>query len=229
MGRPFDSEIEIPRLPTYNQPMFQLQIEKSDLLPNLNSPPPPLKELIARAMEQRWDLKVVKQQIAVNQAQLYTAVGNIIPDPSYSTGSSKSGNPPAGPRLSGYFLTLNVELPVFTYSQGDITRLKATIKQLHAQYGATQNQVIQDVTQAYQSLIMARDKIKVYQEHILADADEVARLARRSYEVGASDITSTLQAQQQNVQTKQSYLEGVTAYTQAYTDLEQALGEPMDY
>jgi cobalt-zinc-cadmium efflux system outer membrane protein len=229
MGRPYQSEIDIPRLPTYNQPMFKLQIEKSDLLPNLNAPPPALKDLIARAMDQRWDLKVVKQQIAVAQAQLYTAAGNIIPDPSYGIGSSVGGNPPTGPQLKGYFLTLNIELPVFTYSQGDIARLRATIKQYHAQYAATQNQVVQDVTLAYNSLMMARDKIKVYQEHILADADEVARLARRSYEVGAADITSTLQAQQQNVQTKQAYLDAVTNYTQAYTDLEQSTGEPMDY
>lgn len=69
--------------------------------------------------------------------------------------------------------------------------------------------------------------MRVYQEHVLADSYEVARLARRSYEVGQSDITSTLQAQQANVQIRSQYLDAVTSYAQSFTELEQSCGTPL--
>ena len=52
-------------------------------------------------------------------------------------------------------------------------------------------------------------------------------MARRGYEVGQNDITSTLAAQQANVQIKAAYLDAVRAYQQAFTDLEQAVGHPL--
>ena len=62
---------------------------------------------------------------------------------------------------------------------------------------------------------------------MLADSYEVARLARRSYEVGQSDITSTLQAQQANVQIRSQYLDAVMSYASAFTDLELSTGAPL--
>jgi outer membrane protein TolC len=63
---------------------------------------------------------------------------------------------------------------------------------------------------------------------VLADSNEVARLSRRSYEVGQSDINSTLLAQQANIQIRSQYLDAVMQYQQAYTDLEQACGTPLE-
>ena len=51
-------------------------------------------------------------------------------------------------------------------------------------------------------------------------------MARRGYEVGQTDLTATLAAQQANVQTKAAYLEAVRNYQQSLTDLEQAIGHP---
>ncbi len=142
-------------------------------------------------------------------------------------GHSSSGNAPTGPKLSAWFFTLNAEAPITNWNQGDIFRLKATATQLNYQIGAQRNIVISDVSSAYQNLVAQREKIRAYQDHVLADSYEVARLARRSYEVGQSDITSTLQAQQANVQIRSQYLDAVTSYSAAFTDLEQACGTPL--
>lgn len=223
MGGDLDAPLDVPRLPN----TFTLRAEKSDLLPDFEHAVPALKDLVELALANRLELKLINQQIAVAQAQLYNAIGNIIPDPQVTTGQSTSGNPPTGPKLTGFFVTLNIELPLLTFSQGDIARLKATIRQYYQQYHGQENQIIGEVAAAYNNLIAARQRIKVYQDHLLADSQEVARLARRSYEFGQSDITATLQAQQANVQVRIQYLEAVSAYTQAFTDLEQAVGEPL--
>lgn len=224
IGRDVEGAIEVNQLPGF----FKLKVEKCDFLPDFEEQVPPLKEYIATAMVARPELKVIKNQIKLAQAQLRSAYGNITPDPNFIVGDSVNGNAPSGPKVRGIFVTINQELPLYNFQQGDIFRLKATIKQLQSQYLAQKNQVVGEVSSAYQDLIVARNRIRTYLEHVLADSDEVARLARRSYEVGQSDITSTLQAQQANIQVREAYLDSVNRYQDAYTALEQAVGEPLD-
>ncbi len=85
----------------------------------------------------------------------------------------------------------------------------------------------EEVITAYQQLSLARERVGYFQTKILPKSDQVAKMARRGYEVGQNDITSTLAAQQTNVQTKLAYLDSVRTYQQALTDLEQAVGHPL--
>lgn len=223
LGRTFNSPISVARLPS-----FEAKDQRSELLPDYNLPVPPVTEFISEALANRLELKINDQQIKLTRAQLNTSYGNVIPDPQIGYGSSTNINLPSGPKLNGVFATLNFELPVFTYQQGDIARLKATLKQFQLQDAAIRNQINADVTSAYNNLITARNRLRTYQQHVLADSAEVARLARRSYEVGQSDISDTLIAQQQNIQVRKDYLDAVSNYQQAYTDLEQSIGEPIE-
>jgi cobalt-zinc-cadmium efflux system outer membrane protein len=223
MGRQYSSPVSAPRLPP-----FELKAEKTELLPDYSVPVPPVTDFIAEAMENRIELKTNAAQIRLTKAQLLNAAGNILPNPSIAYGGSTETNLPSGPKLNGLFTTINMEAPLYTFSQGDIARLRATLRQFKAQEAAIRNQIIADVTAAYNNLITARNRIQTYQDHVLADSAEVARLARRSYEVGQSDITATLAAQQANFQVRQAYLDAVSSYQQAFTDLEQSIGEPID-
>jgi cobalt-zinc-cadmium efflux system outer membrane protein len=222
MGRGPDSTLSIGRLP-----VIRVRAERTGLLPDLNKTVPPVNEFMEMALSNRLELRILAAQISVAEAQLQNAWGNIIPNPVLVTGYSANGNAPSGPKIKATFFTMNYEVPMFSYSQADIPRLKATIRQFHAQILAQRNQIASDVTTAYNHLLIARKRIAAYQDHILADSERVARLARRSYEVGQSDITSTLAAQQANVQVKQNYLDAVSNYQQAFTDLEQAVGVPL--
>lgn len=222
MGRNVEQPIAVTKLP-----LFQLHAEKSELLPDFDLQVPPMRDFIDLAMSNRLELKIISQQVAVAKAQLLNAYGSIIPNPQINSGHSYAGNPATGPGLNGYFIGVNMELPVFTTSQGDIARLRATIKQHQSQYKSQENLIVGEVSSAYNNLLNARERIQVYQTHVLAESQEVARLARLSYEVGQSDITSTLAAQQANIQVRSQYLDAVTAYQQAFTDLEQAVGEPL--
>ncbi len=229
MGRGVDDLMNVPGLPgfTGQSAAFRLTGEKSDILPDFDRPIPPLQDFIDLAFEHRLELKSLNAQMRVNAANLRTAYGNIIPNPMLTFGKSSSGNAPTGPKLSATFFTLNAETPFSNWHQGDIFTYKATAKQLHYQIGAMRNQIMSEVTSAYQNLVAQREKIRAYQDHVLSDSYAVARLARRSYEVGQSDITSTLQAQQANVQIRTQYLDAVMSYALAFTDLEQSSGLPL--
>jgi outer membrane protein TolC len=229
MGKGVDDLINVPGLPgfTGQSAAFHLNGEKSDILPDFDKPIPPLQYFIDLAFEHRLELLSLNAQMRVNRANLRLAYGNVIPNPMLTFGKSSAGNPPTGPKLNATFFTLNAEVPFSNWHQGEIFTYKAIAKQLHYQIGAIRNQIMSDVTGAYQSLIAQREKIRAYQDHVLADSYEVARLARRSYEVGQSDITSTLQAQQANVAIRSQYLDAVNSYSLAFTDIEAASGLPL--
>jgi cobalt-zinc-cadmium efflux system outer membrane protein len=231
MGRPAEAPITVPRLPDFTGPKpsaFQLKAVKPGILPDFNKAEHPLQYYINLALENRLELKSLNQQLKVNSANMKNAIANIMPNPQVTYGSSVSGNPSAGPKLKANFFTLNIESPVTNMNQGDLAKYKAVGRQLGYEIGSQKNIITADVVSAYNNVLVARERIRVYQEHVLADSNEVARLSRRSYEVGQSDINSTLLAQQANIQIRNMYLDAVMQYQQAYTDLEQACGTPLD-
>ena len=233
MGRQTEGGIEVAPLPEFisGAQNVKMRIEKSDILPDYEKPVPPLSEFVDRAMQNRLELKSLAMQLKVNEANLAGAYGNVVPDPNIALGKSTTGNPgiqvPTGPKLTAVFFTVNAEMPMSNINQGQIWQFKATQNQLKYQVLSQRNQVLADVSSAYNNLIAARKKIHVYQTKLLADSAEVARLARRSYEVGQSDITATLQAQQANIQVRSSYLDAINSYASAFADLEFAIGKPL--
>ena len=230
MGRNVEAPLEVPALPDFTRrrtSSFQLKAIKRGILPDFTATVPPLQLFLKIALDNRLELKSLAKQIKVNDLNYKNALANVIPNPSIAYGSSTSANLPSGPKLRANFMTLNIECPVTNLNQGDRAKFRAIGKQLLYQVAAQKNQVIADVSSAYNNLLASREKIRVYQEHVLADSAEVARLSRRSYEVGQSDINSTLLAQQANVQIRGQYLDAVTSFQGAFTDLEQACGAPL--
>ena len=222
MGRDYKNTIQAQRLPP-----FQLRAEVNDLLPDFSKEIPSLDGLIADALKSRLDLKVVRQTLAVNEAGMRTAIGNIVPNPQLNVGSSYSGNPPDGPATRGYFIGVTQEIPVLNFQQGERARLRAHNIQIKRELESSRNVATEEVVSAYQQLTAARQRVAYFQEKILPTSEKVARMARRGYEVGQTDLTATLAAQQANVQTKAAYLEAVRNYQQSLTDLEQAIGHPL--
>jgi cobalt-zinc-cadmium efflux system outer membrane protein len=229
LGRDTQGNIGVPRLPEFlGLQANQLKIIRHGIIPDFNQAVPQLQYYTDIALENRYEIKSLALQKTVNKWNFRNAVGQAIPDLNVSFGSSEENNLPSGPNLTAQFLTINAEIPISNTNQGDIAKFKATGRQLNYQLAAQRNQVLADVSSAYNNLLAARERIRVYQEHVLRDSNEVARLSRRSYEVGQSDINSTLLAQQANVQIRQAYLDAVTNYQGAYTDLEQACGRPLE-
>ncbi|MBA3855936.1 MAG: hypothetical protein C0507_03410 [Cyanobacteria bacterium PR.3.49] len=231
LGRNYETPVQVPRLSP-----FQLRAEIIDLLPDFKREMPKLDVLMAAAKQNRLELKVLDQAIAAAKAQLRVAYGEVLPNPTLGVGSSVVNGPPLDPAqldptkplpknvFHGYFIQVFQPLPIFDLNQGDISKYRATIKALNSQVISQNNVIQQEVSAAYQKVLAARQRILTYQERLLNDSNEVARLSRRSYEVGQSDITSTLLTQQANIQIRNQYLDAVNAYQQAFTDLEQAIG-----
>ena len=183
--------------------------------------------VIVSMMANEYSNKTIKQNLVLNKANMRRAIGDIIPSPQFWIGQSAAGNPPIGPKLNAYYVGVSVPTQITSFNQGDIAEFRAQKRQFKYEYGAQKNVITAEVSSAYNNILAARQWLKVYEDHVLADSYEVARLARRSYEVGQSDITSTLQAQQNNVQIRSLYLEAISLYQKAFTELEMACGTPL--
>jgi cobalt-zinc-cadmium efflux system outer membrane protein len=115
-------------------------------------------------------------------------------------------------------------LPIFDVQQGEIARIRATERNLRFELLSQENIVRGQVALAYRKMWIARENIRRYQDSVLAQSHHVAELARLSYRLGQTDITTALVAQQANIQVRNQYLNEVLNYQQAFTDLEQSVG-----
>ena len=225
MGRSYNTQLEVQHLPAY-----QLKVESNELLPDFTSPAPVTETLLNEALKARLDLKVISQALAVNETSLRNIKANTIPNIQLNAGYSYSGNPPVGltnQATQGYFLGITQEVPLFNFSKetGPKTRQSQSVE---ATTGIRRKNIVtEEVISAYQQMMAAREHIGYFHESILATSATVAKMARRGYEMGQTDITTTLAAQQANFQTQIAYLDAVRSYQLSMTALEQAVGEPL--
>src|SRR5262249_49324638 len=158
VGRSVDIPVHVPNLPDFtggSAPNYQARFE-SGLLPVFTKPIEPLQYYLTLAELNRLELKSLYQQLRVNSANLKAAYGNIVPNPSLAFGKSQQGNVPSGPKVTAVFFTLNVAAPITNTNQGNIAIFKATGRQLQYQVPSQKNQIVADVSSAYQNLLAAR-------------------------------------------------------------------------
>jgi len=124
-------------------------------------------------------------------------------------------------------MNVTAEAPLFYQYQGEVQQALGTVRQSQRQVELLRSQIATDTVTAYNEANVARENIIEFQKNQLPTAAEVAKLARRSYEVGQSDLTSAIIAQQQYQQTLSSYFNAVVTYQTAWADLEKAVGAPL--
>ncbi len=229
LGRTPQNELTVPLLPP-DGPAPQA----TGILPVTDPAFPTLPACLKLAMEYRPELKVIRQALRTNKSNLRLALGNVIPNPTIGVGSSVVNGPAlpvdAPPEefgtniLHGFFFQVFQELPILNFNQGDLSLYKATGRQLQTEVLAQENIVTQEVATAYQRMSGAKRKIEIYQNRLLNRTIEIVRLARLGYEVGQTDINSVLLAQQAAIEIKTEYLQAVSDYQKAFTDLEQSIG-----
>jgi cobalt-zinc-cadmium efflux system outer membrane protein len=218
--------------------LFYTTNKGEQLVPPPSAGVPPLDQLVPTAWRQRTDLKAAIQQAWVDRKSLSLARTQRIPDPfigfnflysTYKSNQPKFFDPQFGtvPFQPGYMLTVQEELPIWYQYQGQTDQAKATwqsqMKQNDVQYTA----IAASIVAAYEALQLTQRNIDKFQRDLLPDAEHVAHLARRGYELGVSDLATAVLAQQQYQQLRSQYFDAVVSYQNAWADLEKAIGVPM--
>jgi cobalt-zinc-cadmium efflux system outer membrane protein len=218
--------------------LFKLSSEKTAIVPQPYQPLPALEALTATAFGRRNDLAAAQQQIYANIKALALARTKKVPDVFVGVGTTWSAlraHQPAGLGDvgnwigTGGFFNISFENPILYQYQGEVDQAAATLAQSRRQYDLLKSQVGRDTVVAYNEVSVARANIFRFQKELIPTAEEVARIARRGYEVGHNDLATAIVAQQQYQQTLSSYFEAVVAYQTAWADLEKAVGVSLKF
>jgi len=216
--------------------IFKLSAQHTDLVPQPDRKLPPLKDLFPLAYKERDDLHVNVQQAFADRRALSVARAQRIPNLFVDTGYQFTTFKPVQPyhlfpglvpNSPGCYLNLSAELPIFYQYQGETAQAKETWLQDFDQIDQFTWQMSAEIVTAYESVVVTRANIAKFQKEVIPAAAKVAALARRSYQVGKSGLATAILAKQQYQQTLSSYFDAVVAYQNAWADLEQAMGVPL--
>lgn len=180
-----------------------------------------INNLIQQAYNSRPELKTIIQNINVTDRQLDVAKANRIPNlilvagPDIVTGEEGKVN---------VFITGSMEIPVFNRQQGPIREAIAQRNQAEKELAATKNKIALDVKNAFSRIISNDEIIKIYENELLPIAKDVVEKSRRSFEEGKSNILIPITAQQSYINTRFGYIQSLTDYQNAVSDLERAIG-----
>lgn len=211
--------------------LFKLSLKRTELVPPPNEPIAPLEQFLAQAYLERPDLKSARQQTVTTSRSISLARAQAVPDVLIGSGwvFSTYKKSTGARQQEGAYLNVNVDLPVFYHHQGEIAAAKASYAQAELQATAMASHVEVDVRAAYAALASTRANLAEYQKHLIPLALSVIRKAQDSYMNGKCDLSNALFAQQQFQQTFSNYFDAVTAYQNAWADLETAVGKRLEF
>jgi cobalt-zinc-cadmium efflux system outer membrane protein len=218
--------------------LFKLSSEKTDIVPSPMIPLLLLAELQSMAFNHRPDLQVAQQQVFVNERALALARAQRVPNLFVGSGftfSTFARHQPVGlvPQPNwlgqGAFINVSAENPIFYQHQGEVDQALANLRNSERQVDLLKTQIACGTVIAYNAVKISRSNIFLFQKDLLPLSSRVAKLARRGYEVGATDLATAIVAQQQYQQTLANYFDAVVAYQNAWTNMEKAVGVPLRY
>jgi outer membrane protein, heavy metal efflux system len=171
------------------------------------------------ALDTRPDLLAAIQttEKATNDYQL--AVANGSTDPVFSFDAGR--NPPIDQYIG---VGVTIPLRVFDHNQGEKLRTKLDIQRSERLTEATRAQVFNDVDSAHATLMSTVILLKPYKEHYLPQASRIRDTISFSYEHGAASLLDFLNAQADYRSVQLSYLNLISSYLVAASQLNLAVG-----
>jgi len=126
-------------------------------------------------------------------------------------------------------VAIAVSLPLLDWGsvRADEKGAAARVQSLEKQLEATKNEVALEVELAVQRESTASRIVRDYQGEILEKSEELATMARKGYEKGASSYLDVLEAQRTLRSVRSEYYSALAEHAKALTQLDWAVGSPV--
>ena len=171
------------------------------------------------ALDTRPDLMSAMQTVEKARNDYQLAVANGSTDPTFSFDAGR--NPPIDQYVG---VGVSIPLRIFDHNQGEKLRTKLDIQRSERLMEATRAQVFNDVDSAHATLLSTVILLKPYKEHYLPQASRIRDTISFSYEHGAASLLDFLGAQADYRAVQLGYLNLVSSYLVAASQLNLAVG-----
>ena len=119
-------------------------------------------------------------------------------------------------------LSVSIPIPLWNRNQGNIAVAQATQQRAEAELTALDLRIAAEVRTAGDRLRRLADILRQYREESLKLSEQNVALTQKGYSDGLVNITAVIQAQQQFIELRLSYLETLAEFERALTDWQTA-------
>ncbi len=183
-----------------------------------------IDKILDTALAKRLEIAILEKDFGITRAQLKKARWERIPN-LYVEGAVVK--PSFRDNIWGPYFGGQFELPVFNRKQGEIKQAKAQIEYLQKEEERIKHDIGIDVANALHDVEIREQQIQRFQEKLLTSSENILEMIKTAYEKGKLSLTDVLNAEQQNRDLQQSYLESLLNYQVALASLEYATGVPL--
>ncbi len=177
-----------------------------------------LEDLQLKALQQRPDLKAATQGVTAANSQYLLAKADGKQDVTVQGNYTHTGG------ISGASFYASIPLPIFNRNQGEIARTKSVISQSQELEKSANNQVLDDVRDAYEGL-QTNDKIvQLYRSGYLDRAQKDREISEYAYQRGAVSLLDFLDAERSYRAIQLAYRQQLAAWVLSVEQLREAVG-----
>lgn len=195
-------------------------------------PTPALEDVLARAGASNAEIARISQEAKIEQSRKALFEAERIPNLGLQFGADFNAPGGLGTNTGGYEVgprgQLSIELPIFSHNQGEISQSIANARALDAALAAARRAVDAKVESAYFELEARETQTQLYRQTILPSSRQLEEMTEESYRAGKANIMTVLGAQRDVRQVERDYLDSLLAVQSAISQLEEAVGAPLD-
>jgi cobalt-zinc-cadmium efflux system outer membrane protein len=175
-----------------------------------------------QALDRRPDLKAAGAAVEAAQAEVdLVRAERLLPELRLGARYEEAHEFDAVTRRG--LLTVSVPLPLFNRRDGDLARARAELAREQARVELVRRRIETEVSVAVQQVTASRRIVDRYVRDILPQQERNFRLLREAYEIGEIRITEVFVGQRDFIQTREAYLDAVSALNAATAELYRAL------
>ena len=183
----------------------------------------PLPALLEQALANRGEYRASEISIARFEAERLAGTRLQVPTPSLTGGLKRSDL--GGTTSSGYQITVDVAIPVFSRGQAATALATAQKARAEAEAESWRLQIEAEVHAAYNVEKIQQVQVARYQESAAAIAEPLALIGRVGYEEGELSILELLDAERQALDARLQVLELAAAARRAAIELDRVIGQ----
>ncbi len=176
-----------------------------------------LEDLQLEALQDRPDYRAAKLGVTAAQSQILLAKANGKVDVTATALYTHV----AAENDASFFM--NFPMPIFDRNQGEILRTRYALTQAQESQAAASDQVLSDVSDAYEGLRSNEKVVQLYTSGYLKEAQDSRDISEYAYKRGATSVLEFLDAERSNRAVQLAYRQALASYMTSLEQLKAAV------